>query len=611
MAMTDNDHALTRRLGRPWPFLLSLLAGIACSSTGGGTPGAGGSATGGGVAGGGGIAATGGRGGGSGGSQPGGAGGGLAGGAGTGNAAGVAGATGGSAAAGSGGAGGRGGAGGSTGAGGSAGGASGSTGGGARGGAGGAAGAGGAGNTAGAGGTAGAAGADTVTRTASTFRFTHFPIQTSSGGVWNGPSTAGTTATSTTYDTVVLENGYLRVTLLPKYGGRILSIVYKPTNQELLYQNPIGTPYLMGQGIFYYDYLVIMGGIFPSFPEPEHGKYWNQPYDLLVVSESKDAITVRMSRKDDLPLATGVPSKYDVGRTDVLVDVEVTLRAGSTRVELATKLTNTKNTPVSKLEYWTVTTLAPGSTPGSTAIPLNTRILAAMDKVHLLESSWSWFGTAEERVSGEIFKWKNLASFKNWVDQGTAFANPDYRANWSGLMNDDKARGIVRVADNTKSPGLKLWTFGPQGLSIDINNSATWVRPTIEMWHGITPEFWMRATLAANEVRQWSQSFFPILGLKDVTAASENGALYLSSAKSGSNTMLGVAATLTLPDQTVKATLRLNGAVVSEQDVVVAATQATTVNATVPSSMAPAGAVFAVDLQQGGRSLLAGQITLP
>jgi len=89
---------------------------------------------------------------------------------------------------------------------------------------------------------------------------------------------------------VVLENGYLRVTLLPKYGGRILSIVHKPTNQELLYQNPIGTPYLMGEDIFYYDYLVIMGGIFPSFPDGEHGRYWNQPYDLKVVSEAKAVI---------------------------------------------------------------------------------------------------------------------------------------------------------------------------------------------------------------------------------------------------------------------------------------------------------------------------------
>jgi hypothetical protein len=316
-------------------------------------------------------------------------------------------------------------------------------------------------------------------------------------------------------------------------------------------------------------------------------------------SESKDAITVRMSRKDDLNVASGVPTKYDVGRTDVLVELDITLRAGCTSLELATKLTNTQSKAIPKFEYWTNTTLAPGSTPGKTAIPLNTRILAAMDKAHLLESFWSWFASAETRVSGEIFKWNNLSYFKNWQDQGIAYASPDYRANWSGLMNYDNAAGIVRVSDNAKTPGLKLWTFGKGSLSIDFNDSTQWLRPTIEMWHG------------ASEVRQWSDSYSPTMGLKEVTAASKYGALSLSSSKSGTDTVLSVAATLTLPNQTVKAVLRLNGSAVAEQDVVIAATDATTVSATVASSKISTGAVFQAEFLQGETSLLAGQTTLP
>jgi hypothetical protein len=53
------------------------------------------------------------------------------------------------------------------------------------------------------------------------------------------------------------------------------------------------------------------------------------------------------------------------------------------------------------------------------------------------------------------------------------------------------------------------------------------------MWYGVTPEFWARATLAANEVRQWSDVYFPTLGLREVTAASEYGALYLSASEAG------------------------------------------------------------------------------
>jgi hypothetical protein len=453
--------------------------------------------------------------------------------------------------------------------------------------------------------------ADTVTRTASTYAFEHFTVETNSDGVWNGPTSPGAQSTITMFDTEILENGYLRVTILPSYGGRVLSIVHKPTNRELLYQNPVGTPYLMLEDIFYYDYLVILGGIFPSFPEPEHGKYWNQPYDFEIVSETSEAITVRMSRQDDRELAAGVPARYDVGRTDVLVQVDVTLRAGSAALELSTKLTNTRSSPVPSFEYWTVTTLAPGSTPGQTAIPLDTRILAKMENVHLLESSWSWFGSAEERVSGEVFKWNNLSQFTNWVDQGTAFANPDYRANWSGLANDVNHTNLLRVSDNVETPGLKLWTFGKQSLEVDVNDSDAWLRPTIEMWHGITPEFWNRATFAANEVRTWTDRYFPTLGLEQITAASEHGAVYLSSSESGADTVLSAAATLVLPNQRVKAILRLDGSVVAEEDVVVAAADATTVTATVPSSMISPGGVFEVEFLQGDESLLSAQIALP
>jgi uncharacterized protein DUF5107 len=460
------------------------------------------------------------------------------------------------------------------------------------------------------GGASGSGASDSVKRTNSTFAFQHFPVQTNASNVWNGSATPGQQLTSTTFDTVVLENGYLKVTLLPSYGGRILSIVHKPTGRELLYQNPVGTPYLMQEDIFYYDYLVIMGGIFPSFPEPEHGKYWNQPYKLDVVSETPEAITLRMSRRDDQDLAAGVPTRYDVGRTDVLVEVDVTLHAGRSSLQLDTKLTNTRTSAVPKFEYWTVTTLAPGSTPGQTAIPTNTRILAQMPQVHLLESSWAWFGKAEERVSGEVFKWNNLSRFENWVEQGTAFANPSYQANWSGLINYDNEIGILCVSDPVATPGLKLWTFGKDSVTTNVKDSTQWLRPTIEMWHGITPEFWNRASLAAGEVRKSSASYFPTLGMKDVTAASDNGALFLSRSNSGTDAVLSVIATLTVPNQTVKAILRLNGSVVAEKDLVAEAMKATTLQVSVPSSTISPGAILDAEFRQSDKKLLSGQIAL-
>ena len=42
------------------------------------------------------------------------------------------------------------------------------------------------------------------------------------------------TIVNRTFRTYVLENRYLKVTLLPEFGGPILSIIYKPTGHEQL-----------------------------------------------------------------------------------------------------------------------------------------------------------------------------------------------------------------------------------------------------------------------------------------------------------------------------------------------------------------------------------------
>ena len=83
-----------------------------------------------------------------------------------------------------------------------------------------------------------------------------------------------------TFKTHVLENRYLKVTLVPEFGGRIVSIIYKPTGHEQLYRTEVGVPYGMNAGNFYYDWLMVYGGIFPTFPDAEHGKAWLKPWDF-------------------------------------------------------------------------------------------------------------------------------------------------------------------------------------------------------------------------------------------------------------------------------------------------------------------------------------------
>src|SRR4030081_1490232 len=93
-----------------------------------------------------------------------------------------------------------------------------------------------------------------------------------------------------TFKTHVLENRYLKVTLLPEFGGRIFSIIYKPTDHEQLYRAEVGVPYGIKGGTFYYDWMMVYGGIFPTFPDAEHGKTWLKPGDFALVTQRADDV---------------------------------------------------------------------------------------------------------------------------------------------------------------------------------------------------------------------------------------------------------------------------------------------------------------------------------
>src|SRR5882757_1818318 len=163
-----------------------------------------------------------------------------------------------------------------------------------------------------------------------------------------------------TFKTWVLENRYLKVTLVPEFGGRILSIIYKPTGHEQLYRTDVGVPYGIKGGTFYYDWLMVYGGIFPTFPDAEHGKTWLKPWNFAVVKESEGEVTVSMSFKDDFDFSAA-PKQFRRS-TGIEATYYVTLKAGRAALDARVVLKNPSDNRV-QYEYWTCTTLAPGSDP--------------------------------------------------------------------------------------------------------------------------------------------------------------------------------------------------------------------------------------------------------
>ncbi|NJN81968.1 MAG: DUF5107 domain-containing protein [Caldilineaceae bacterium] len=195
----------------------------------------------------------------------------------------------------------------------------------------------------------------------------------------------GATIVERTFDTWILENRYLKVTLLPEFGGRVISMIYKPTGHEQLYRNPVGVPYLIGEGIFYYDWLMIYGGIFPTFPEPEHGKSWLLPWKLRVVSQTEQAITIAMSFTDDIDNPS-TPGQYAAAATGIEATFLVTLQADRAAIETEVELFN-PGQQVVQYEYWTNAGLAPGSSPGNPKATDAAEIVAPVEQVEIPD--WS------------------------------------------------------------------------------------------------------------------------------------------------------------------------------------------------------------------------------
>jgi hypothetical protein len=348
---------------------------------------------------------------------------------------------------------------------------------------------------------------DRVTLTQGTYSFLHYDYTLNSD--FSIANNDYTKKTSSVYDTWIIENDYLKITLVPSFGGRILSMFNKKTGHEELYQNPIGSPYLIGKQIFYYDWLMIMGGIFPTFPEPEHGKSWLRSWDLKVIAARSDIVTLAMSYqdKDEYP---NHPDRMSAGRTDITCTYWVTLKAGRSAIDVTVTLENASSSNKS-YEYWTDTTLAPGSQSNAPKATDGLEMIAPITQTDFI------YGIG-------VNQWKDIRWFKNHTGEGIAYAKPNMQdGNFWGAINHDNEEGIFRISDNKRTPGLKIWTFGRDNtLNLNPLLNSDWHRPAIELWAGTGNQFFSKSIMPANSRYNIDEVYSPSVGLTNVTHATKD-----------------------------------------------------------------------------------------
>ena len=121
---------------------------------------------------------------------------------------------------------------------------------------------------------------------------------------------------------------------------------------------------------------------------------------------------------------------------------------------------------------------------------------------------------------------------------GIAYAAPDMKGgNFWGVINHDNEEGIIRIADNTVTPGLKMWTWGFPAFTneTDARKDPNEARPYVELWAGVSDQFFHRARLPARGEVSIPETYSPTVGMSNVTAANENILINFSATAAGVN----------------------------------------------------------------------------
>jgi len=232
-----------------------------------------------------------------------------------------------------------------------------------------------------------------------------------------------------TYRAVVVENGLLRVTVLPELGGRIKQIEDMQTGGTYLHVNdvvrPVRVPWRWG-------YLSL--GIELNFPIA-HSATGTEPvgYELLTSDDG----------------SAGVAVGERECRWGLCWRSEVKLYEGFRGVCVATRCWNPTDT--ARDVHWWSNAAQPASGDTEFVFP-NEPV-----EVHLLGATPGHWPITE----GIDRRWH-----RNYNEMCGLFWSPT-SSDWFGIYHHLRGWGLLHLADPAVMPGKKLWTFGHTGVSAD------------------------------------------------------------------------------------------------------------------------------------------------
>ncbi|MFB8265280.1 DUF5107 domain-containing protein [Streptomyces sp. NPDC055955] len=292
-----------------------------------------------------------------------------------------------------------------------------------------------------------------------------------------------------TFDTLVIENDRLRVTVLPGLGGRIHSMFHKPTGRELLYRNPVFQP-----ADFALNGAWFSGGIEWNIGATGHTTLSCAPLHAARVTAPDGGDMLRLwewERLRDLPF-----------------QVDLWLPAGSDFLHVGVRIRNPHERPA-PVYWWS-----------NIAVPEEHRVLAPADE------AWHFgYERSLRRVPVPEFDGVDRTYPLSGEHPADYFYEvPDGQRRWIAAL-DDGGHGLVQTStDLLRGRKLFLWGHGAGGRRWQEWLTEPGTGGYAEIQAGLARTQLEHVRLDAEGEFTWLESYGPLSAAPDAVHSAEDWA---------------------------------------------------------------------------------------
>ncbi len=312
------------------------------------------------------------------------------------------------------------------------------------------------------------------------------------------------------YQVVFLENEYIKVMVMPQFGGRIQCALDKTNDYEFIYHNNVIKPALVGlTGPW------ISGGIEFNWPQ-HHRPSTFLPVDYKLIENKDGSKSVLLG---EIERMSGLKEMH-----------AITLHPNRAYIEISVQLYNP--TPLPQTFLWWANPAVPVNKNYQSIFPQDVHFVTDHGKrdISRFPIATGTYYEMDYSEGVDISWYRNIP-----VPSSYMALSSDY--DFVGGYDHGKKAGILHVAEHHISPGKKLWTWGNGDFG------KAWERkltdndgPYVELMTGVytdnQPDF---SWLQPYETRKFKQYFYPYQDLgvvknatKDMVVSFENEGTHLN-----------------------------------------------------------------------------------